>query len=103
MTQKVLTRNEIHEKISQEINVTKQKAGIILGCVLNEMIESLAREGGLKLSTFGNFLVRQKNERIARNPKTGVAVTITPRKTVYFKASNTLKGKVSNMPSAKVL
>ena len=97
MTQKTLTRNEISEKISREVNVTKQQAGIILDCALNEMIESLAREGELKLSAFGSFCVRQKNDRIGRNPKTGVEVTITPRKAVSFKASNALKGKVSDL------
>lgn len=97
MTQTTLTRNEISEKLSKEIGVPKQQASTILDAALNEMIESLARDGELKLSAFGSFSVRQKNDRVGRNPKTGVEVTITPRKAVSFKASSTLKGKVSDV------
>ncbi|NRA91052.1 MAG: integration host factor subunit alpha [Simkaniaceae bacterium] len=93
MTQTTLTRNEISEKLSREIGVPKQQASLILDTALNEMIESLAKEGELKLSAFGSFSVRQKNDRIGRNPKTGVEAVITPRKAVSFKASNTLKEK----------
>lgn len=100
MTQKTLTRSEISEKLSREIGTTKQQASFVLDCALNEMIESLVQEGELKLSAFGSFSVRQKNDRVGRNPKTGVEVTITPRKTISFKASNTLKGKVCDLVPA---
>lgn len=92
-----LTRNEISEKIAREIGVPKQQAGNILDTALNEMIESLVTDGELKLSAFGSFSTRQKSDRVGRNPKTGVEVTITPRKTVSFKASDTLKSKVSSL------
>ena len=100
MTTSTLTRNEISDKLSREIGVPKQQASNILDTALNEMIESLAKEGELKLSAFGSFSVRQKNDRVGRNPKTGVEVTITPRKAISFKASSTLKGKVCTLKSA---
>ena len=100
MTTSTLTRNEISGKLSREIGVPKQQASNILDTALNEMIESLAKEGELKLSAFGSFSVRQKNDRVGRNPKTGVEVTITPRKAISFKASSTLKGKVCTLKSA---
>ena len=94
---KTLTRNEISERLAKEIGVPKQNAGNILDTTLNEMIEGMVQDGELKLSAFGSFSVRQKNDRIGRNPKTGVEVTITPRKTVSFKASDCLKSKVSDV------
>jgi integration host factor subunit alpha len=95
-----LTRNEISDKLSKEIGVPKQQASNILDTALNEMIESLAKEGELKLSAFGSFSVRQKRDRVGRNPKTGVEVTITPRKAISFKASSSLKGKVCTLKKA---
>ncbi|MDP4840836.1 MAG: integration host factor subunit alpha [Alphaproteobacteria bacterium] len=95
-----LTRNEISDKLSKENGVPKQQASNILDTALNEMIESLAKEGELKLSAFGSFSVRQKRDRVGRNPKTGVEVTITPRKAISFKASSNLKGKVCTLKKA---
>lgn len=94
-TGSTLTRNEISEKLSKELNMPKLHAGNILDTALDMMIESLVTDGELKLSAFGSFSVRQKNDRIGRNPKTGVEVTITPRKTISFKASEHVKSKVS--------
>ena len=50
----------------------------------------------MKISSFGTFVVRQKKERIGRNPKTGQEVPITARSVVTFRASNVLKSKVNN-------
>ncbi len=94
-----LTRNDISEKISKELNMPKLHAGNILDTALDMMIESLVADGELKLSAFGSFNVRQKRDRIGRNPKTGVEVTITPRKTISFKASEHLKSKVASVAS----
>ena len=92
-----LTRNEISEKISQELKMPKLHAGKILDTTLDMMIESSVTDNELKLSAFGSFSVRQKADRVGRNPKTGIEVTITPRKTVSFKASEHLKSKVSDL------
>jgi Bacterial nucleoid DNA-binding protein len=94
MTQQTLTRSEISEVLSNEIGVPKQHANTILDTALDAMIDSLVKEGQLKLSAFGSFAVRDKNARVGRNPRTGVEVTITPRKTISFKASTHLKDKV---------
>lgn len=94
MSEGTITRSEISEKLANIINVPKQKANGILDIVLNEMIESLAKEGELKLSSFGSFSVRQKETRVGRNPKTGIEVMITPRKSISFRPSHLLKAKV---------
>lgn len=96
-TGQTLTRNEISDKIAKELDMPKLHAGTILDTTLDMMIDSLVADGELKLSAFGSFAVRQKNDRVGRNPKTGVEVTITPRKTVSFKASEHLKMKVTDV------
>lgn len=95
MSQETITRTEISEALSQELNIPKQHAGHILDTALLLMTEGLLKGGHLKLSAFGTFAVRQKNKRVGRNPKTGVEVMITPRKTLSFKASHHLKNKVA--------
>ena len=56
---------------------------------------SLINGDDVKISSFGTFIVRQKKERIGRNPKTGEEVPITARSVVTFRASNVLKSKVN--------
>ena len=49
----------------------------------------------MKLSSFGSFIVRDKGERIGRNPKTGIEVPIEPRRVMVFKPSNVLKARIN--------
>ncbi len=94
MNQKTLTRVEISEKICEQAGLPRQQANEVLEGVLEEMIVGLVKEGSLKLSSFGSFEIRKKNDRLGRNPKTGVEVMITPRKAVSFRASHILKERV---------
>jgi integration host factor subunit alpha len=59
------------------------------------MCEALAEGENVKISGFGTFLLRDKAERIGRNPKTGVEVPITPRRVLTFRASQLLKDQIS--------
>ena len=95
MSTKTLTRAEISETISDKAKISRQKANDLLESVLDEMIIGLKKEKMLKLSSFGSFSIRQKKDRIGRNPKTGKEVVIQPRKTVSFKSSHILKDWVA--------
>jgi integration host factor subunit alpha len=96
MTQTTLTRSELADALSRDLSITRQKAMDILEHTLETMIKALEEEGELKLSSFATFFVREKSQRIGRNPKTGQEVMITPRKTISFKASHILKNRVSS-------
>jgi integration host factor subunit alpha len=63
--------------------------------VLEEISGSLADGQAVKLSSFGSFGIRQKGERIGRNPKTGQEVPITPRRVLVFRPSNIMKDKIN--------
>jgi len=62
--------------------------------VLQEVCDAIVRGETVKLSSFATFQVREKNERIGRNPKTGEEVPISPRRVMTFKASNVLKSRI---------
>jgi integration host factor subunit alpha len=62
--------------------------------VLNEICDAIVRGETVKLSSFATFHVREKSQRIGRNPKTGEEVPILPRRVMTFKASNVLKTRI---------
>lgn len=94
MSTETATRAEISEAISKAINLPKQRSSEILDVVFEEMGNSLAKDGELKLSSFGTFFVRKKKERVGRNPKTGKEVMIQPRRTVSFRPSHILRTRI---------
>ena len=64
--------------------------------VLREIVGSLERGQTVKLSSFGSFGIRDKGQRIGRNPKTGQEVPITPRRVLVFRASNIMKQRIND-------
>ena len=63
--------------------------------ILTHVCDALERGENVKISGFGTFLLRDKAERIGRNPKTGVEVPITPRRVLTFRASQMLKDQIA--------
>ena len=94
MAQQTITRAELIEALVQETNKTRQECAQFLEDMLSVMETALVEGETVKLSRFGNFVVRQKRERIGRNPKTGQEVPITPRRVVTFRPSQLLRERV---------
>jgi integration host factor subunit alpha len=69
--------------------------------VLREIVGSLERGQTVKLSSFGSFGIRDKGQRIGRNPKTGQEVPITPRRVLVFRASNIMKQRINDALSRR--
>ena len=63
--------------------------------MLAEICASLQKGETVKLSSFGSFVVRDKGQRVGRNPKTGIEVPITPRRVMTFRASQKLKDRIA--------
>ncbi len=63
--------------------------------ILQHMTTALGNGENVKISGFGTFLLRDKGERIGRNPKTGIEVPITPRRVLTFRASQMLKDRIA--------
>jgi integration host factor subunit alpha len=95
MTEKTLTRMDLAEAVYTEVGLTRRAAQQLVDEVFEELSKVLEKGETVKLSTFGNFSVRAKRQRMGRNPKTGVEVPITPRKVLTFRASHILKDRVN--------
>jgi len=95
MTGKTVTRADLAEAVYENIGLSRAESSQLVDDIFDIMSDALVDEGALKLSSFGSFSVRQKNERIGRNPKTGVEVPITPRRVVTYKASHVLKDRMN--------
>ncbi|MFM8607435.1 MAG: integration host factor subunit alpha [Hyphomicrobiales bacterium] len=95
MAQRTVTRAELSEAVYQRIGLSRSESSALVELVLEEISASLARGDSVKLSSFGSFLVRDKGQRVGRNPKTGVEVPIEPRRVMVFKPSNIMKARVN--------
>lgn len=95
MAGRTITRADLSESIYREVGLSRNESAELVEAVLGEITQALAREEVVKISSFGSFLVRQKGQRIGRNPKTGEEVPILPRKVLVFRASHVLKDRVN--------
>ncbi len=94
-SQETLTKREIaHAVYSVCPGISRRQAKELIDATLEEIISTLAIGEDVNLRGFGKFAVRQKSERIGRNPKTGVGALIAARKVITFKASGNLKAEV---------
>lgn len=91
-----LTRADLSEAIYSEVGISKVESFQIVDQIFEEMILELVDGNSVKLSSFGSFMVRQKKERIGRNPKTKEEAVIDARRVVVFRASKELKNKIVN-------
>ena len=96
MTNNNLTRIEIANIINKEIGISRSESSFFVDSIVNEMINTLIEKKILKISSFGTLKLRNKKERIGRNPKTGREHTISARNTISFIASKVLKNKVNS-------
>ncbi|BBL75653.1 integration host factor subunit alpha [Methylomagnum ishizawai] len=89
-----LTKADMVEHLSTELGMNKKDAKDLVDQFFEEVKAALAQGRSVKLSGFGNFDLRDKNQRPGRNPKTGEEIPITARRVVTFKPGQKLKVKV---------
>ena len=95
MAQKTVTRADLAEAVYENVGLSRTESASLVERVLELIGDGLVEGENVKLSSFGSFQVRSKNERIGRNPKTGEEVPIMPRQVLVFKPSNVLKSKIN--------
>ena len=95
MSGKTVTRADLCEAVYQKVGLSRTESAELVERVLDEICTCIVQGDSMKLSSFGSFVVRQKGERIGRNPKTGEEVPILPRRVMVFKPSNVLKQKIN--------
>ena len=91
-----LTKAEIAETLYDELGLNKREAKEFVEIFFNEISDTLVSGLDVKISGFGNFILRDKKERPGRNPKTGEDVIISSRRVVTFRAGQKLKTRVEN-------
>jgi len=96
MTNKTLTRADLSEAVVEKVGLPRNESQELVELVLREISSTLAGGEQVKLSSFGSFGIREKGERIGRNPKTGEEVPITPRRVLVFRPSNIMKDRVNS-------
>ncbi len=94
---RTITRADLAEKIYKRIGLSRNESAALVETVLDEIAGTLIKGDTVKISSFGSFSIRQKGERVGRNPKTGVEVPITPRKVLVFRASHVLKDRMNGI------
>ncbi len=96
MSEQTVTRADLSEAVYQEVGLSRNESAELVESVLNEIADSLVAGETVKVSSFGTFSVRQKGQRIGRNPKTGEDVPILPRKVLVFRPSRVLKDRIND-------
>jgi integration host factor subunit alpha len=100
MAGRTITRADLCEAVYQKLGLSRAESAELVETVLKEISDTLVSGETVKLSSFGSFIVREKGERIGRNPKTGVEVPITPRRVLVFKPSNVMKARINGDEAA---
>lgn len=91
-----LTRADLAETINRRMGFSRAESLDLVEEILAKMCHAMSEGENVKISGFGSFVLRDKKERVGRNPKTGVEVPITPRRVMTFRASQKLKEKIAN-------
>jgi integration host factor subunit alpha len=96
MAGETITRSQLSEAVYQEVGLSRNESADLLEAVLNKISDTLARGETVKISSFGSFSVRNKGQRVGRNPKTGEEVPILPRRVLVFRPSQVLKSRIGD-------
>lgn len=95
MTGRTVTRADLAEAVYEQVGLSRNESSDLVEAVLDEISNTLIAGENVKISSFGSFSIREKGERIGRNPKTGVEVPILPRRVLVFRASHVLKDAIN--------
>ena len=90
-----MTRADLSEAVYQEVGLSRNESADLVEMVLDEICDALVQGEPVKISSFGSFSVREKGQRMGRNPKTGEEVPILPRRVLVFRASHVLKNHIN--------
>lgn len=92
---KTLTRADLSEAVHSEIGLSRADSAQLVEQVLDTIGNTLIDGQNVKISSFGTFVLRQKGERIGRNPKTGQEVPIEPRRVLTFRPSQLMRDRIN--------
>ncbi len=92
-----MTKSVLIEKMTEKVDgISRKQTEVIVETIFESIKESLAKGGKVEIRGFGNFRLRSRKARKARNPKTGEAVEVPPKKVPYFKVGKELREMVNS-------
>ena len=90
-----MTKADIVEALYEKVGFSKKEAADLVELVFDQIKDTLAQGKKIKISGFGNFVVRDKRSRIGRNPQTGESIEISARRVLTFRPSQVLRSEVN--------
>jgi len=90
-----LTRADLADVVHRRLGLSRAESASVVERVLHHMCDALSEGKNVKVSGFGTFILRDKGQRIGRNPKTGVEVPIAPRRVMTFRASQIMRERIA--------
>jgi integration host factor subunit alpha len=90
-----MTKADIVEALYEKVGLSKKEAADLVELVFETLKSTLAKGEKIKISGFGNFVVREKRSRVGRNPQTGESIEISARRVLTFRPSQVLRSDVN--------
>ena len=90
-----LTRADLSDIVHNRLGLSRAESAGVVERVLFHMCHALSEGRNVKVSGFGSFILRDKGERVGRNPKTGIEVPIAPRRVMTFRASQIMRDRIA--------
>ena len=91
-----MTKADVIESVCKEVGFSKKESAEIVEMVFDTIKDTLEKGEKIKLSGFGNFVVRDKKSRVGRNPQTGQEIEISARRVLTFRPSQVLKNALNS-------
>jgi integration host factor subunit beta len=96
LRREIMTKSALIEKVAEKVEgLTKKQTEVVVDTVFESIKEALAKGGKVEIRGFGNFKLRSRRARKARNPKTGASVDVPPKKVPYFKVGKELREMIN--------
>jgi len=90
-----LTRADLSDVVHRKLGLSRAESAGLVERVLHHMCHALSDGENVKISGFGTFILRDKGQRVGRNPKTGIEVPIAPRRVMTFRASQIMRDRIT--------
>jgi len=91
----LVTKSELIERVAEATKQTKGRAELVVSTIFDAMVDALRRGDGIEIRGFGSFTVRQYKSYEGRNPRTGDAVHVAPKRLPFFKVGKELRARVN--------
>jgi integration host factor subunit alpha len=90
-----MTRADLSDIVHNRLGVSRAESAGMVEKLLYHMCHALSEGQNVKVSGFGTFILRDKGQRVGRNPKTGIEVPIAPRRVMTFRASQIMRDQIA--------